>query len=617
MKFSPLKKDRKKRIRTVIQIIILNYILVIAIRALFVFSRYQPYNDKDQSIVTGENKGFIALSYLAVDRSGTQTMISTKRLNEHFEALSQNGFVTISQEDISQYYKEGKALPKKALFLMFEDGRRDTAVFSQKIMEEYNFLGTMLSYGDKFDDRDMKFLFPKDLLNLRKSSYWELGTNGYRLSYINVFDRYGHFLGELTPLEYSALNQYLDRDYDHYLMDFIRDDKGIPRETYSRMEARISRDYKLIKDIYTKEFGEVPGAYVLMHANTGSFGTNEKASSVNEQWIKKLFKINFNREGFSLNNRENNIYDLTRMQPQAYWYPNHLLMRISKDTGAKVKFMDGDLDRKKDWDIICGAPEFRDSVIALTSESEGRGIIRLKKSRDYQDISLSLNLTGNKLGSQRIYLRADEKLEEYISIGIRNNYLYIEENTAGMIKELIALDLNKHDGILPVSVEENIQEALETEYKAYMDKRSFYQAPTRMEPQNIIKRDGARTVEEGAKEYIRPIQINEAGNRRVEILLKGDGVTVLIDGRKAVGELKLSGVSKGYVYLESAWSVNGFSQRNTEDDVYDGVFENLVIRSTSGESKILYSNQLRGWELVKNLIKTSWDKVIDWFIKAL
>ncbi len=81
---------------------------------------------------------------------------------------------------------EGKALPDKALFLLFEDGRRDTAIFSQKIMEKYNYKATMFTYADKFEKNDPKFLMPKDLLKLVDSSYWELGTNGYRLEYINV-----------------------------------------------------------------------------------------------------------------------------------------------------------------------------------------------------------------------------------------------------------------------------------------------------------------------------------------------------------------------------------------------------------------------------------------------
>ena len=76
---------------------------------------------------------------------------------------------------------------------MFEDGRRDTVLFSEKILEKYNYKATILSYADKFAEKDPKFLSAKDLKKLQDNGYWELGTNGYRLSYINSYDRYDRF----------------------------------------------------------------------------------------------------------------------------------------------------------------------------------------------------------------------------------------------------------------------------------------------------------------------------------------------------------------------------------------------------------------------------------------
>lgn len=613
MKYSPTNKERKKVIKTIIEAVILLMIFIFVARALFVFKEYTPYEKDEKSIVTGEDKGFVAISYLAVAREGTDTMISTDRLKEHLDALYKNGYVTITQEDINNYYKKGILLPEKSLFLMFEDGRRDTAIFSQKIMEKYNFIGTMLSYGDKFIHTDTKFLQPKDLLELKKSTFWELGTNGYRLSYINVFDRYDNYLGELSSLEYSSIRKYLERNYNQYLMDFIRDENLIPKETYSQMVSRIRGDYQLIDEIYTKEMGEVPGVYVLMHSNTGSYANNEKVSAVNEMSMKELFTMNFNREGSSFNNRGNDIFDLTRMQPQPYWYPNHLLMRISDDGKADIKFVEGDINRKKNWDILNGVAEFRDSVIALTSESEGNGLMRLKESKDYQNYKLSVALTGNKLGTQTIYLRADEERKEYVAVKIQNNNLYIEENGTSLYK----LDLNEHDGLVMQSIEENQKEAGEAEYELYSKQKGRFGNATNMNEQTkeaIIKE--ARTVEEGAEEYIPPIQISDPGNRELEITLQDDNLSVTIDKRKAVENLTLSGRVKGYIYLESAWGEYGYSQRNIADDVYDGVFENLVIRNIEDNS-ILYDNQLHGLDKAIFNINTTWNHIINWFINSL
>jgi hypothetical protein len=611
-------KDKKKIIRSILEAIVLLMIAMVIIRALVVFKTYEPYQSKENQTPMGEDAGFIAISYIAVDRTGTSTMISTKRLEEHFKALYDNGYVTITQKDIENYYKKGTPLPQKSLFLMFEDGRRDTAIFAQKIMEKYNYLGTILSYANKFEKKDTKFLSPKDLLSLKESTFWELGTNGYRLSYINVFDRYDNYLGELNSVEYSVLRRYLGRDYNQYLMDFIRDEHGIPKETYNQMKDRISTDYKLMDEIYTNELGEVPEVYVLMHANTGSYANNEKVSEMNHQWMTRLFTMNFNREGYSYNNNDSDLYDLTRMQPQSYWYPNHLLMRIADDTGEELQFIIGDAKKKEQWDTLSGVAEYRESKIILTSISEGNGMLRLKDSKNYKNINLSVSLEGNKLGTQAIYLRGNDTLTEYVSVKIQNNHLIIDEDEL----ELYSLDLNEFDGIDFPTIVEDKQNVLEAEYELYKNSESLFTEPTRMEEQTGGIVDGELETESEEK-YIPTIQINEPGNRTLDITLVDNSITIFIDGKEAITDLKLSSSTAGYIYLESAWGEYGYSQRNIADDVYDGVFTDLLItedeedNEDEDDNEVLYDDRLHGLDKIKLNINNSWNELINWFINNL
>lgn len=608
MKLIETPKDRKKIIRSVIQVIILLILLIILIRALFNLKSYEAFDKEDKDIVTGEDNGFIAISYFGVDRDGTPTLISTDRLEEHFKALNKNGFVTISTEDIKEYYKSGTSLPKNALFLMFEDGRRDTAIFALKIMEQYNYLGTILSYAEKFETKDSLFLSPDELLDMQKSTFWELGTNGYRLSYINVFDRYSNYIGELKSTEFNKIRKYLGRDYNQYLMDFIRDEDDVPKETYDDMKLRISNDYKFMEEIYKTTTGKLPELYVLMHANTGRFANNDKVSSINEEWIKKLFTMNFNREGSSRNDRETNIYDLTRMQPGSYWYPNHLLMRIKADTNRNIVFEDGDVKKKALWEVFSGAPEFRKNVIALTSESKGNGLIQLKNSEGYEDIKLSVGLTGNKQGMQKIYLRADENLKNYVSVELKNNYLYVNENN-NLVYELNLDDFDEKDF---KSINEDRLDALGLEENLYERNKT----PS-LDIDNVVEQIQQLNDEDTdmSEDYIPTMQINEAGNRLLTITLIDDKMEIKIDDKSAVSDIQLTRVEKGSVYLESGYVDLGYSQRNIADDVYDGVFEDLVI--WDGNEQILYDNSLNGFEEIIYSIKDTWSSIINWFIKTL
>ncbi|MFZ5969948.1 MAG: glycoside hydrolase [Bacillota bacterium] len=611
-KFSS-KKDVKKFLRSICQAIILLLVLYQIVTALLTFNEYQGYAKE----VLGP-QGFIAISYFGVDRRGSDTLISTVRLEEHLKALKDSGYVTITQQDVLDYYKKGKPLPEKSLLLIFEDGRRDTAIFAQKIMEAYNFKATMLTYADKFGKKDSKFLMPDELLDLQGSTYWELGTNGYRLEYINVFDRYNNYLGELDSLEYAEISSYLDRNYNHYLMDYIRDENSIPKESYEEMKKRIEYDYHAMEEVYTKELGSVPRMYILMHSNTGQFGTNNKTSAVNEKNIYNLFDMNFNREGYSLNTSGSSIYDLTRMQPQSYWYTNHLLMRIWDDTGQEMQFVVGDKEKSKKWEMIEGKAEFKKDSIILTSMPEGRGILRLKDQQGIRDLQLSVHLEGNKLGSQAVYVRADKEFKNYISIQIKNNVLYVKEKVNGLETELFSLNLDEFDGAEVQSVEENKKEAelAELKVEANTANTTADREKIKKELQDKMK-EKTSSVEEGANVYIPKIELKEPGSRYLELTVADDKISVSIDGKKAVSNLITKDLLEGSVCLEAAWGEYGYSQRNLIDDVYDGVFKELVVKGDVPEENIIFDDKLHGLDMVVYRMKEKWQTIVNWFIKTL
>ncbi len=610
------RKNIRKVVRSILQGIILLLLLVVLVRALFTFDTYEPYDESQVEMATeDEDTGFIALSYFGVDRNETKTLISTSRLQEHIDALSKSGYVTITQQDILDYYKEGKELPKKSLFLMFEDGRRDTAIFAQKVTEEYNYLSTILTYASKFESKDSKFLMPKDLLTLQKGTFCELGTNGYRLEYINVYDRYDRFLGNLNTLEYAQVQPYLGRRYNHYLMDYIRDEYEIPRESYEQMKTRIDFDYDEVERIYTEELGEVPQLYVLMHSNTGMFGENEKVSAVNQARIFELFAMNFNREGYSLNTRESSIYDLTRMQPQAYWHTNHLLMRIWDDTKQDVAWVDGDLKRKADWEELDGKAEFQDNEIYLTCEPEGTGTLRLKDSKDYQDMIIDTELLGNKLGMQSVYLRADEEGKGGICVKVENNVLVILDGE----KEIYRCDIDELTQADKISIEEDDLDAqiaekeLEVQYAANVEREK--EAAQELVELNQTQPE---TVEEGAEEYVAAIGLNDPGDRQLHIAIKENRLSVAVDGFYAVQDTEITATDAGYVYLQSGWGGEAYSQRNLADDVYDGVFVDFQITQNTGAEKetVLYDNKLHGFGWFGWKVGEIWNSVLNWFIKT-
>lgn len=563
------KKDRRKVIKTVIQLTVLLVVGYILFHALVDVEKYK----EPERTEWASDKGFVALSYFGVSRSGTPKLISKRELNKHLKALKDQGFVAISQQDVLDYYQEGKKLPDKALFLSFEDGRNDSALFSQPLLEKYNFKATFLSYANKMGNGDRKFLQPKDMKKMTKNGYWELGSNGYRLTYINVFDSEGNFIGMKD--ENELRNKMKIDYYNHYLMDFLRDGDMIPTETRSEMEARISEDYRLMEEIYTDQLGFVPNVYMIMHANALGAGMNRLVTEANNTEIQRIFKMHFNRDGISFNGKDEDLFDLTRVQPAPYWYTNHLLMKIAKDTGQEMKFLTGDAKRAKNWTLVNGAAEFIDNRIALTSQPAAPGTLLLNGSENYQDVEFEATLAGNVVGRQSIYVRYDRERNSFVRISLDNNQVTIEQKRAGQeIEKLVQLDLDEIDW---------------KETDLVLNKATVY---SKVQTSKIDLTEETR------------YPVNIAQKRKVFVTLRGNDLHVAIDDVQTHDSAVDGEISSGSVALESEYNV-----QNERDDIYDGVFDDVQIKG-------LYSNRFSGLDKWFKEIERSMDATLDWVIET-
>ena len=612
------RKNRRKKVRTALEFVCIAAALFVLMELFFTLKTYDP---AAAAAAGAQDKGFIALSYFGVDRNGdTSTLIGKEELRRHLAELKSQGYVTISQQDVLDYYREGKKLPERSLFLMFEDGRRDTAIFAQEIMEDLNFKATMMTYPEKFAKKDTKLLSPKDLHEMESSTFWEMGSNGYRLAYINVFDRYDDFLGELDPLRFDMVRGCLGRRYNHYLMDYIRDKDGVPTESERQMERRVAYDYARLRDIYGEELGYVPKAHVLMHANTGRFGNNPRVSAVNEREIRDSFPMNFNREGFVLNKRTSSLYDLTRMQPQPYWPINHLLMRINYDTDGALSFVEGREEGRRAWELKEGALEAREETLILTTLPEGKALARLADVENLRNLRLEAELEGNAFGSQQIFLRSSADLSDAVCVTLVNDQLVVTEIAGGAKRELYREKLPVILGEKILSVEEARKEAKIAENEAFARYAPSPAAANEyMGRANAVRETYAAAVEDGAAPYEGSESFHRRGKCRLVIHLSGDRLSVEVDGHTGPEDLAVSRTERGAVFLGASWQGEAWSQRNLADDVYDGVFKKVRVLTETGreskEERVLYTSEYKGWEKAKHRAGEIWDAVLRWFLE--
>ena len=98
-------------------------------------------------------------------------------------------------------------------------------------------------------------------------------------------------------------------------------------------------------------------------------------------------------------------------------------------------------------------------------------------------------------------------------------------------------------GSYPQSIEENRLEALKDEYKVYNRNSNRLKNPTKMKPQKEVEDIEVKSVEEGGEPFIPEIQIHELGDRKIDIYLRDNKLSVDIDNREVVKDL--SSLCKG------------------------------------------------------------------------
>ncbi|MFZ4202580.1 MULTISPECIES: polysaccharide deacetylase family protein [Lysinibacillus] len=573
----PAKKNRRKIIRSIIQLVVVIFLAVVLIKTVFLtdkrFAEAVPLNNKD---------GFIALSYFGVSRNDSSKYVSKKNLEEQLTLLEKQGYQTITQKDILDFYQKNKPLPEKALFLSFEDGRTDSSIFAQNVMEKLNYKATMFTYANKMDTRDHKFLKPKDLKLMEKSGYWELGSNGYRLTYINIFNDKGQSLGMID--ENNIPNKTTIEYYNHYLMDFIRNQYMIPSETRQEMEARIKKDYKLMQEIYQQEFGEVPKAYAIMHANSLYNNMDPLVQSVNDKEIKDKFRMHFNLELSAYNDKDSDLYNLNRLQVSPYWSTNHVMMKIKQASNQNIEFKIGDPQLAQKWQTINGAAEFDNNEVTLTSAPSSEGRILLKEMMP-QQYNVNFTFKGNVVGEQALYVNYDEKTNSYLRIALVDNELVVSEKLpASDIVEKARFPLNE--------IKWN-----EEEYA--FNKATVY---TYQDTQK-----GSRIVEE---EYPR----NLTKNRVFNITVNKDKIKVDVDHVLSETIQINPGLHGSQIGFGALFSHKDTSHEQYADDIYDTIIEDILI--TDRKDQTIFTNQYTNFEKVKHKSTTLFNHVVDFFIET-
>lgn len=117
-----------------------------------------------------ESVGIPVLNYHQVNDKFQSTLtMPTEEFEREMAYLNDNGYHTISLDELYAYLHDGKPLPDKPIVLTFDDGYVDNYTDALPILEKYHMKATLFMIADDIDQPG--FLTKEQLLDMEKKGY--------------------------------------------------------------------------------------------------------------------------------------------------------------------------------------------------------------------------------------------------------------------------------------------------------------------------------------------------------------------------------------------------------------------------------------------------------------
>lgn len=396
------------------------YILQYAILAVFAYFVYQTAFKREAPPVHDraawtQRDGFVAISYggITIDEHGT-SLVTKSRLREHLQMLRNAGYQTVTTADLVDFYEHNKPLPEKALYLMFEGGRKDSVLFSQPVLTGVGFNAALYLYGDRLTGWNRFFVRRSELHKIADNPFWDVASMGYHSELINQ-----------TP----------GGNYAYYLTERLAAGAGKPEETEAAFDARVAEDFRLARQSITDMTGLTPQSYLFMPANTLGVSLPEAEARPNEEALAKNFPMAFTRVGETYNSRDADQRRLTRLQVAPDWSAERLLLEI-ESRQPKSRYMDFSQSvRQGLWQVTVGELAAVGDRLTLAGPLGKDGFARLRGSEGFDNFLCQVKTTPPVGGASAIYLRYRDA-GSFVRIRTTNERVMVQEKNGSSLNTI-------------------------------------------------------------------------------------------------------------------------------------------------------------------------------------
>ena len=393
--------------------ILLQWLAVLALVVVFIYGvrhRVAPPHYEPQTWRAWD--GFAAISYLGIERKGGGGAPTPERFQEHMEALRAAGYEAITTRDVAAFLKGEKPVPARAVFIMFEGGRKDSFVRGTPALRKAGMIATLFVPTSVCRLWSGFFVKAADLKYTAKDPHWDVGSMGDQANTEISTDRdggQGHFLSR---------RMWTGSDW----------------ETEEAFFRRVTMDYEHSRSWLSKLIRRPVSAYVYPFSDIGEGrGAYEPASHINRQAVEKNFELAFVRVGDVYNEVDSDPYTLSRFLVPADWSGRRLVTELDR-AYPQLAAMKG-LGHPYNWRISGAAKLDKDRMelgIGAYAWLYGRGA--------WRDVDVQATLTPGPKGVAALYARYDS-VYTYMRVAFSDGKVRVQERLHHQFHTLAVCDL--------------------------------------------------------------------------------------------------------------------------------------------------------------------------------
>ena len=320
-------------------------------------SAYQQYRYKPVAAGLRDADSFIALAYAGVSGGKTRGAdeVSRAQFAEHVRLLRERGFHPIGLADVQAFYREGRPLPRKAVLLTLEQGKKNSYLETRQALQANRWKAVMFVRADTIRAGDPDALRWPILRDMVRSGTWEVGAES-----LAGFQRVAAGPGGETANFFAA-----------------------PRwsETERRLEtpaeflARIRGDHAEMVAEFRKGMGADPVAFAFPYGDYGQFDPRAVATRVaNLAEVGKTYGLGFSAGPFMLNTRHSDPRALNRLRVDPDWSAEQFAAIVESGWATAPWRMERPLDAARwltDWGVTEHPPEGGLTLKALGPQPPG------------------------------------------------------------------------------------------------------------------------------------------------------------------------------------------------------------------------------------------------------